>query len=83
MKSMLLTIEHTPAGPHISMAPGMPREMVTVLLAAIAAQWLTMDGQTEGHAQLLEDAAEFVRTNPGAFELVPDADRRIIIPGGA
>lgn len=81
MKSYLLMVEHTPVGPHITMAPGMPREMATVLLAAIGQQWLTLDGATEGLATLLEDAAKLARENPGAFELVPDGDRRIIVPG--
>lgn len=81
----LLIIEHTPSGPNIRIAPGLPREMMEVMLAAGALHFLRQEETTESTprdaAELLEETAKFLRENPSALGLAEESPI-IIAPSG-
>lgn len=83
--NVLLIVEHTPSGPHIQIARGMPREMMEVMLAASALHHLRQETSTDATpgdaATMLEETARFLRENPSALGLAEESTI-VVAPAG-
>lgn len=78
-RNTILAVQHTPEGPLVNIAEGVPREMMMASLAGVALYYsrkssvLVVGGEHEAReaAALLEETARALRENAALVQLAP------------